>query len=46
MKKKGTAFITVHLYLGLLANPGTGRALLDGKVSPEWASAHHPNWRY
>ncbi|MGO0122286.1 formate dehydrogenase subunit gamma [Desulfothermobacter acidiphilus] len=33
-----------HAYLGTLANPGTWRLLVTGKVSPEWARAHHPLW--
>ena len=34
----------VHLYLGTIANPGTLGAMLLGKVSPEWAAKHHPDW--
>ncbi|ACX52527.1 formate dehydrogenase, gamma subunit [Ammonifex degensii KC4] len=33
-----------HAYLGTLANPGTWRLLVTGKVSPEWAKVHHPVW--
>lgn len=33
-----------HLYLGTLANPGTLGAMLLGRVSPEWADKHHPDW--
>jgi len=34
----------VHLYLGTFANPGTFGAMILGRVSPEWAEKHHPNW--
>ncbi|NIA13821.1 MAG: hypothetical protein GWP08_07045 [Nitrospiraceae bacterium] len=34
----------IHLYLRTLANPGTVGVLLTGRVSPEWAEAHHPVW--
>ncbi|MBD3236292.1 MAG: formate dehydrogenase subunit gamma [Candidatus Eisenbacteria bacterium] len=38
------ATIAVHAYLGTIANPGTWRALIDGKVSREWARKHHSVW--
>ena len=38
------ASILAHIYLGTIANPGTWRALVDGKVSREWAKNHHPEW--
>ncbi len=34
-----------HIYLTLIANPGTYYVLFDGKVSKEWALYHHPNWK-
>lgn len=33
-----------HFYLGTFANPGTLGAVLLGRVSPEWAEKHHPDW--
>ncbi|GAB6180924.1 hypothetical protein JCM14036_22430 [Desulfotomaculum defluvii] len=39
------SFIIGHIYLSIFANPGTIRVLVDGKVSKEWASYHHPNWQ-
>jgi cytochrome b subunit of formate dehydrogenase len=33
-----------HLYLGTFANPGTLGAMLLGRVTPEWAEKHHPDW--
>lgn len=33
-----------HGYLSLVANPGTWKVLISGKVSREWADYHHPNW--
>lgn len=36
--------VVTHLYLGTLANPGTVGVLVTGRVSPEWAEAHHPVW--
>lgn len=39
------SLIIGHIYLSTLANPGTIRVLVDGKVSKEWASYHHPNWK-
>jgi formate dehydrogenase subunit gamma len=34
----------VHLYLGTLANPGTVGVMLSGRVSRQWAAAHHSVW--
>ena len=39
-----TATILAHAYLGTIANPGTWRVLLDGRVSREWAKKHHSEW--
>lgn len=33
-----------HIYLALVANPGTWKVLINGKVSEEWAKHHHPDW--
>ncbi len=33
-----------HAYLGTIANPGTWRALIDGKVGRKWAKKHHSEW--
>jgi formate dehydrogenase subunit gamma len=35
------AAVIAHSYLGTIANPGTWRALVDGKVSRQWAQKHH-----
>ncbi|WP_243367115.1 cytochrome b/b6 domain-containing protein [Fundidesulfovibrio soli] len=43
----GVLFVAValaHAYLGTVANPGTWRALVDGKVSRAWAAEHHSEW--
>jgi len=39
-----TATIIARIYLGAIANPGTWRALVDGKVSRKWAKKHHSEW--
>ncbi|WP_066637004.1 formate dehydrogenase subunit gamma [Desulfolucanica intricata] len=39
------SLIIGHIYLSLMANPGTFHVLFDGKVSKEWALYHHPNWK-
>jgi cytochrome b subunit of formate dehydrogenase len=39
-----TAAVIAHGYLGTIANPGTWRALVDGKVSRKWAQKHHSEW--
>ncbi len=36
--------IVVHFYLGTLANPGTIRAMLLGRVGRAWVRRHHPVW--
>jgi formate dehydrogenase subunit gamma len=38
------AMIVAHAYLGSIANPGTFRAIVDGKVSLDWARKHHSEW--
>lgn len=38
------ASIIAHAYLGTIANPGTWRILVDGKVSRNWAKKHHSVW--
>jgi formate dehydrogenase gamma subunit len=38
------AAIIAHAYLGTIANPGTWRALVDGKVGRKWAKKHHSEW--
>jgi formate dehydrogenase subunit gamma len=38
------AAIIAHAYLGTIANPGTWRTLVDGKVSRSWAEKHHSEW--
>jgi len=38
------AAIIAHAYLGTIANPGTWRAMIDGKVSKLWAQKHHSEW--
>ncbi|HOP46264.1 MAG TPA: formate dehydrogenase subunit gamma [Desulfobacteraceae bacterium] len=38
------ASIIAHAYLGTIANPGTWRALVDGKVGRKWAEKHHSEW--
>ncbi len=37
-------FVVVHLYLATLANPGTVRSIIFGKVGAEWAAHHHSLW--
>jgi formate dehydrogenase subunit gamma len=34
----------VHLYMGLMVVPGGLSAILHGRVSADWAKAHHPLW--
>ena len=36
--------VVVHLYLATLANPGTVRSIIWGKVGAQWAAHHHPLW--
>jgi len=38
------AAVIAHAYLGTIANPGTWRALIDGKVGRKWAQKHHSEW--
>ncbi|MEJ2093157.1 MAG: formate dehydrogenase subunit gamma [Syntrophobacterales bacterium] len=38
------AAIIAHAYLGTIANPGTWRAMVDGKVGRKWAKKHHSEW--
>jgi formate dehydrogenase gamma subunit len=38
------ASVIAHAYLGTIANPGTWRVLVDGKVSRPWAKKHHSEW--
>jgi len=33
-----------HIYLRTICNPGTLRAVFEGKVTRAWAAKHHPNW--
>ena len=40
----GGLLLLVHVYLGTIAYPGTGRGMIDGKVSRHWAALHHPRW--
>jgi len=40
----GGLFLIVHVYLGVVAYPGTARGMIDGKVTRRWASVHHPRW--
>ena len=38
------AAVAVHAYLGTIANPGSWRAMADGKVTRKWAEKHHSEW--
>jgi formate dehydrogenase gamma subunit len=38
------AAVIAHAYLGTIANPGTWRAMVDGKVGRKWAKKHHSEW--
>lgn len=38
------ASVIAHAYLGTIANPGTWRILVDGKVSEAWIKKHHSVW--
>jgi formate dehydrogenase subunit gamma len=40
----GGLLLTLHIYLGTVANPGTARAMLTGTVTRDWAELHHPMW--
>ncbi len=37
-------FAVGHAYLGSLANPGTLRAVFEGKVTRDWLALHHPDY--
>jgi formate dehydrogenase-N gamma subunit len=41
----GGLLLTLHVYLGLFAFPGTARGMIDGRVTRAWAALHHPAWR-
>ena len=41
----GGLLVTMHVYLGLFAFPGTARGMIDGKVTRAWATLHHPAWQ-
>jgi formate dehydrogenase subunit gamma len=36
--------ITLHIYLGTAAEPGTFRSMTRGTVTRSWARLHHPGW--
>ncbi|HIJ66125.1 MAG TPA: formate dehydrogenase subunit gamma [Candidatus Hydrogenedentes bacterium] len=38
--------VLVHAYLGTVANPGSWQAIFAGRVTEEWAKAHHSTWEY
>ncbi len=38
------ALIILHVYMATAAVPGSLRAMLRGRVSPQWAKRHHPKW--
>lgn len=40
----GGLLLTVHVYLGTIAYPGTLGGMLHGTVSRAWARLHHPLW--
>lgn len=40
----GGLLLIVHVYLGIVAYPGTARGMIDGKVTRRWARLHHPLW--
>ena len=41
----GGLLLTLHVYLGIFAFPGTARGMIDGKVTHAWANVHHPAWQ-
>ena len=41
----GGLLLTLHVYLGIFAFPGTARGMIDGKVTRAWATVHHPAWQ-
>lgn len=36
--------VPVHIYMGTLANPGTLRIMISGKVPLDWAKKRHSKW--
>jgi len=36
--------VVSHVYLGVLVNPGSLRAILTGRVPESWARRHHSEW--
>lgn len=36
--------LIIHVYLAVIAYPGTARAMLYGRVTRAWAKFHHPLW--
>ena len=40
----GGLFLILHIYLGIVAYPGTARGMIHGKVTRDWAKLHHPLW--
>jgi formate dehydrogenase subunit gamma len=39
-----TIAIITHAYLGVMANPGSLKAVIRGTVTREWARQHHSKW--
>jgi formate dehydrogenase subunit gamma len=40
----GAGLLIIHVYLAVIAYPGTARAMLYGTVTRAWARLHHPLW--
>lgn len=40
----GGLLLVLHVYLGIVAFPGTARGMLQGSVTRRWAKLHHPLW--
>lgn len=38
------ALIILHVYMGTAAVPGAFKAMIDGRVTRQWAKAHHAKW--
>ena len=36
--------VAAHVYLAVVANPGSLRGILEGKVGKTWAREHHSRW--
>jgi formate dehydrogenase subunit gamma len=36
--------VLAHMYLGVLLNPTSLKAIVRGVVPREWAREHHPRW--